>query len=87
VYPYLVSSTASVRDYGPQKKRLDAFTGCPKYRPKKHCLGLSYVAISRVKALDRLMFESPFDFSRFTVHNTPVARDQELDSSVINQIL
>ena len=55
---------------------------------KKHCLGLSYVAISRVKALDRLMFESPFDFSRFTVHNTPVARDQELDSSVRkNQIL
>jgi hypothetical protein len=40
---------------------------------KEHCLGLSYVAISRVKALDGLMFKSPFDFSRFTVHNTPIA--------------
>jgi ATP-dependent exoDNAse (exonuclease V) alpha subunit len=49
---------------------------------KEHCLGLSYVAISQVKALDRLMFESPFDFSRFTVHNTPTARDRELDISV-----
>ena len=42
---------------------------------KEHCLGLSYVAISRVKALDRLMFESPFDFSRFTSQDTPIARD------------
>ena len=32
---------------------------------KEHCLGLLYVAISRVKALDRLMFKSSFDFSRF----------------------
>jgi ATP-dependent exoDNAse (exonuclease V) alpha subunit len=49
---------------------------------KEHCLGLSYVAISRVKALDGLMFESPFDFSRFTVNNTPTAQDRELDISV-----
>jgi hypothetical protein len=42
---------------------------------KEHCLGLSYVAISQVKALDRLMFESPFDFSHFTVNNTPTAQD------------
>ena len=33
---------------------------------KEHCLGLSYVAISRVKVLDRLMFKFPFNFSRFT---------------------
>ena len=40
---------------------------------KEHCLGLSYVAISRVKALDRLMFKSPFNFSRFTSYNSPIA--------------
>ena len=42
---------------------------------REYCLGLSYVAISRVKALDGLMFKSPFDFSHFTVHNTPTAWD------------
>ena len=52
---------------------------------KEHCLGLSYVAISRVKALDGLMFESPFDFSRFTVQDSPTARDRELDISVRNK--
>ena len=46
---------------------------------KEHCLGLSYIAISRVKTLDGLIFESPFDFSRFNSHNTPIARDRELD--------
>jgi ATP-dependent exoDNAse (exonuclease V) alpha subunit len=55
---------------------------------KEHCLGLSYIAILQVKALNRLMFESPFDFSHFTVNNTPTARDRELDISVRkNQIL
>jgi ATP-dependent DNA helicase PIF1 len=46
---------------------------------KEHCLGLSYVAISRVKALDGLIFECPFDYSRFTSRDTPTARDRELD--------
>jgi len=45
------------------------------------------VAISRVKALDRLMFESPFDFSRFTLQDSPMARDRELDISVRNKQL
>ena len=49
---------------------------------KEHCLGLSYIAISRVKALDGLMFESPFDFSQFTIHDSPIARDRELDISI-----
>ena len=54
---------------------------------REHCLGLSYVAISRVKALDGLMFESPFDFSRFTLQDSPTARDRELDISVRNKQL
>jgi ATP-dependent exoDNAse (exonuclease V) alpha subunit len=49
---------------------------------KEHCLGLTYVAISRVKTLDGLMFECPFDFSRFTSHDTPVAKDREFDINV-----
>jgi hypothetical protein len=34
---------------------------------REYCLGFSYIAILQVKALDRLIFESPFDFSRFTI--------------------
>jgi hypothetical protein len=49
---------------------------------KEHCLGLSYITISRVKALGGLMFETPFDYSHFTVNNTPMARDRELDISI-----
>jgi len=37
------------------------------------------MAILQVKALDRLMFKSPFDFSCFTSQDTPIARDRELD--------
>jgi hypothetical protein len=37
------------------------------------------VAISRVKALDGLMFKYPFDFSQFTSHDTPIAKDRELN--------
>jgi hypothetical protein len=40
------------------------------------------MAISRVKVLDGLMFESPFDFSRFALQDSPIARDRELDISV-----
>jgi ATP-dependent DNA helicase PIF1 len=54
---------------------------------KEHCLGLTYVAISRVKALNGLMFESPFDFSRFTSQDTPIAKDRELDINVRKQQL
>jgi ATP-dependent exoDNAse (exonuclease V) alpha subunit len=32
---------------------------------KDHVVGLTYVAISRVKALKGLLFEEPFDYSRF----------------------
>jgi len=51
---------------------------------KEHSLGLSYVAVLRVKALDGLMFESPFDFSRFCTDDTQMSRDQALDVSVRN---
>lgn len=33
---------------------------------KEHAAGLSYVAVSRVKTLDSLLFEEPFDHDRFT---------------------
>ena len=49
---------------------------------KEHYLGLSYIAISRVKVLDRLMFELPFDFSCFTIYDSPIAQDRELDISI-----
>src|SRR5439155_14694819 len=29
---------------------------------REHCLGLSYIAVSQVKALDGVLFKVPFDF-------------------------
>src|SRR6266487_6897496 len=46
---------------------------------KEHCLGLSYVAVSRVKALDGVLFEVPFDFERFTGVNMVISQERELD--------
>jgi hypothetical protein len=42
-------------------------------------LGLSYVAMSRVKALNRVLLEVPFDFKRFTVLKSYVFINKELD--------
>jgi ATP-dependent DNA helicase PIF1 len=45
---------------------------------KEHCLGLAYVAISRVKTLSGILFESAFDFDRFKCVDS---RDRDLDYS------
>jgi ATP-dependent DNA helicase PIF1 len=44
---------------------------------REHCLGLSYRAVSRVKTLDGILFEGPFDFELFKP--VDLARDRELD--------
>jgi ATP-dependent DNA helicase PIF1 len=55
---------------------------------REHCLGLSYVAVSRVKTLAGVLFEVPFDFDRFTSVDSAVSRDRELDYTVrTNQLL
>ena len=46
---------------------------------RAHCLGLAYVAVSRVKTLDGLLFEEPFDFERFKATNSVVSQQRELD--------
>jgi ATP-dependent DNA helicase PIF1 len=46
---------------------------------KDFAIGLSYVAISRVKALERLLFEGSFDLERFNVAVSPPIRDWALD--------
>jgi len=46
---------------------------------KEHYLGLSYVAVSRVKTLHGLLFEEPFDFERFKSTNSAVSQQRELD--------
>jgi ATP-dependent DNA helicase PIF1 len=45
----------------------------------EHYFGLSYVAISRVKILDRLLFESPFDFDYFKKSKTTISKNRDLD--------
>jgi len=42
---------------------------------REHCVGLSYVAVSHVKTLDRLLFEVPFDYKRFTGRELAVSKD------------
>ena len=43
---------------------------------KEFCPGLLYVALSRVKALDRVMFKCPFDFDCFSKSiDSKVAQD------------
>ncbi len=46
---------------------------------REHCLGLSYVAVSRVKRLDGMLFEGPFDFELFKPVDSVASRDRELD--------
>jgi len=46
---------------------------------REHCLGLSYVAVSRVKRLDGVLFEGPFDSEAFEPVDSVVSRDRELD--------
>ena len=43
---------------------------------------LSYVAVSYVKTLDRLLFEAPFDYKRFTGRESAVSQDWELDYNI-----
>jgi ATP-dependent DNA helicase PIF1 len=45
----------------------------------EHCVSLSYVAVSRVKSLDRLLFEKPFDFDHVQKSVTAVSRDRHVD--------
>jgi len=52
---------------------------------KEHALGLSYVAVSRVKSLQGLLFECPFDYDHFQVKETNTFKDQELDVIVRNR--
>jgi hypothetical protein len=49
---------------------------------REHCLGLSYVAVSRVKTLAGVLFEVPFNFDRFTAVNSAVSIDRELDYTI-----
>ncbi len=55
---------------------------------KDSTAGLSYVAISRVKALHSIMFETPFNFDRFTTTRTRIVEDRDLDKAYrSNQVL
>jgi len=55
---------------------------------REHCLGLSYVAVLRVKTLTGLLFEAPFDFDRFSHTESATSVDRELDYTLrINQQL
>lgn len=46
---------------------------------REHCLGLAYVATSRVKHLNGLLFEGPFDFERFAAKESITSLDRQLD--------
>ena len=55
---------------------------------KEHCLGLSYVAVSHVRIIGRIVFEKRFDFDHFKHKESDMSRDRELDFVVRgNQLL
>jgi ATP-dependent exoDNAse (exonuclease V) alpha subunit len=54
---------------------------------REHCLGLSYIAVSRVKILDGVLFEGPFDYERFTSRESAVSKDRDLDYRFRNRQL
>jgi ATP-dependent exoDNAse (exonuclease V) alpha subunit len=45
----------------------------PNISSRDFASGLTYVAVSRVKTLDGLLFEEPFDFERFRRTQTSLA--------------
>jgi hypothetical protein len=45
----------------------------------KHYLGLLYIIVSQVKILDKLLFESLFDFDYFKKSKIIISEDQDLD--------
>jgi ATP-dependent exoDNAse (exonuclease V) alpha subunit len=51
---------------------------------REHCLGLSYIAVSRVKALNGVLFEMPFDYERFMGRESAISQDRELDYTFRN---
>jgi ATP-dependent DNA helicase PIF1 len=51
-------------------------------RQREHSIGLSYVAVSRVKSIDGLLFEVSFDLEQFTAKESSVTTDRELDHRV-----
>jgi ATP-dependent DNA helicase PIF1 len=46
---------------------------------REHFLGLSYVAVSRIKTLDGILFEGPLDFELLKAIDSATSRDRELD--------
>ena len=56
-----------------KSQRLTLLQAVLNLNQKEHCLGLSYVAVSRVKALDSVLFEVPFDFEHFTHKDSAVS--------------
>jgi ATP-dependent DNA helicase PIF1 len=45
----------------------------------EYYFGLLYITILRVKTLDRLLFESPFDFDYFKKSKITISEDRDLD--------
>jgi ATP-dependent exoDNAse (exonuclease V) alpha subunit len=48
-------------------------------RKKQHCLGLTYVAVSRVRTAGGVVFEEPFDFEHFKHKESAISQDRVAD--------
>ena len=46
---------------------------------REYYLGLSYIVVSQVKILDRLIFEQPFDFDHFKSIDSITTQDHNID--------
>jgi hypothetical protein len=82
VFPYSVFFTVGLCNYGPQESKVDSFQGCFKLKSERALLRAflcSYVAVSRVKALNGVLLERPFDFAHFRRTNSTVSQEWEID--------
>jgi ATP-dependent DNA helicase PIF1 len=48
-------------------------------RKKQYCLGLSYIAVSRVRTAGGVVFEEPFDFEHFKHKKLAISQDRVAD--------
>lgn len=53
---------------------------------KEHVVGLHYVAVSRVKEIKHIMFETPFDYAKFRAHKPTQTEVMRLGDAAVRRV-
>ena len=49
------------------------------FAQKEHCIGFSYMVVSRIRMVPGVVVEKPFDFEHFRHKKSEISRDREAD--------